>query len=163
MVLGREYNCRANDFFDKVFLSCPIDGYYDYCFGSLPYRSIRFKQVEVENDQPAVTVNYTHGKKYTRTTQWDLIPNSMRRKDGRHTTTIEEPCSAVENNRECYYPIRNEESLNLYQRYVEKAEADGLTFIGRLGTFRYLDMIPVVNQTLSTVNSWIEEVSPVLQ
>lgn len=156
LIRNKTYNCHANEFFNKVFLSCPIDEYYDYQYGSLPYRSVKFEEREVDSDQPATTVNFTDDGIYTRSTQWSLIPTSGRREDGKSTVTYEIPCDPRENDGKCYYPVRNEDSLNLYRRYEELAERDGLTFIGRLGLFLYYDIAPCVNATLMIVRKWIK-------
>ena len=156
LVLNRTYNCHANEFFHKVFLSCPIDQYYGNCFGSLPYRSVKFVEGEVDDNQSATTVNFTDDGIYTRSTQWSMIPTSGQREDGRHTVTLEIPCDPIENEGKCYYPVRNKDSLNLYQRYVELADEDGLSFIGRLGLYIYTDMAPCVNSSLMIVRKWIE-------
>jgi len=154
--LNTHYDRHANEFFEHAFLTIPIDRYYDNCFGELPYRSIRFVEGFNEEDQPATTVNFTDKGKYTRVTQWSLIPNSGHNDNGPHSVTLEVPCEPKDNNDECYYPIRNKESLGLYSKYQELAEKDGnLTFCGRLGWFQYLDMVPAVNKALQTVKPFI--------
>ena len=160
--LGIKYTRHAEDFFTHTFLSVPIDRYYDCRFGSLPYRSIRFVEGEVDVDQLATTVNFTDDGEYTRTTQWSLIPNSSRRTNGPHRVTLEVPCDPKDNNDECYYPVRNEDYLNLYSRYQELAAEEGsITFCGRLGWFEYLDMVPAINKALKTVKPFVtvEEVA----
>jgi len=162
VVLGREFTQHASDFFDHAFLTVPIDRYYDCCYGKLPYRSIRFVAGESEEKQPATTVNFTDDGIFTRSTQWSLIPNSGGRKSGPHTVTLEVPCDPKDNNDECYYPVRNKESLELFGKYQELAAKDGnLTFCGRLGWFQYLDMVPAINKALQTVKPYVtvEEVA----
>jgi len=156
LVLNKSHNCRENVSFDKIFLSCPIDEYYDYEFGRLPYRSVKFVEGVVDEDQSATTINFTDDGIYTRSTQWSLIPTSGRRKDGKSTVTLEVPCDPAENEGKCYYPVRNEESLNLYSKYAELAEKDDLTFIGRLGQFIYYDMAPCINATHIIVKRFLD-------
>ena len=160
--LNTNYDRHANEFFEHAFLTVPIDRYYDNCFGELPYRSIRFVPGEVDEDQPATTVNFTDTGIYTRTTQWSLIPNSGKSESGPHTVTLEVPCDPKDNDDECYYPVRNKESLELFAKYQELAAKEGnLTFCGRLGWFQYLDMVPAVNKALQTVKPFVtvEEVA----
>ena len=144
--------------FDHIFLSSPIDEFFDYRFGRLPYRSIKFTNREVPHEQPATVVNFTDDGIYTRSTQWDKIANSGTRGDGLRTITLEAPCDASQNNNECYYPVRNQKSLALYHRYLELARAySKITFIGRTGLFRYLDMVPCVNIHLQVASSYLTE------
>jgi UDP-galactopyranose mutase len=156
--LGIEFTKHASEFFDHAFLTIPIDRYYECCYGSLPYRSVKFVPSTVEEDQPATTVNFTDDGPYTRSTQWSLIPNSGHKSSGPHTVTLEVPCHPKHNNDECYYPVRNKDSLNLFERYKELAKAEGnLTFCGRLGWFQYLDMVPAVTKALQTVKPFVDQ------
>jgi len=158
VVLGREFTRHATEFFDHAFLTIPIDRYYDCCFGELPYRSIRFVQAECDYDQAATTINFTDDGPYTRVTQWSLIPNSKHRKDGPHAVTMEVPCDPKDNSDECYYPIRNKDSLDLYRRYEELSKEEGnLTFCGRLGWFTYTDMVPAITRALQLVKKFLED------
>ena len=76
------------------FLSIPIDEYYNFNFGELPYRSILFKKIlEKGNDQKVPVINFTDASHYTRKTQWNLFPNSYNFKGNIKTTTYEMPCS----------------------------------------------------------------------
>ena len=146
---GEAYHPDIDHGYQHTFLCVPIDEYFDFRFGRLPYRSIRFEQGECGGDQPSPVVNFTDSGPYTRVTQWDLIANSGRRTDGLHTLTREIPCAAEENNFECYYPVRNRSSLELLNRYEELADRERRrSFIGRTGLFRYIDMVPCVTTHL---------------
>jgi len=150
---------RCSDY-EHVFNSMAIDEYYQFVHGKLPYRSIRFKTVTKESSQDAPVINFTDDNKYTRSTQWDLFPNSKKRQDGMHTTTIEEPCDAAGNNNEYYYPVRNKKSLDLYARYKDLANKnDKMTFIGRTGLFQYLDMAPCVTIHLQIASKFLRSKS----
>jgi UDP-galactopyranose mutase len=152
VTLGEAYGKEHDNHYDHVFLSLPIDEFFQFRFGRLPYRSIRFESDQAAGDQSATVINYTDSGIYTRCTQWDLIPNSGRRSDGLHTITREIPCDASENNNECYYPVRNGQSLALYERYRALADQEtDKTFIGRCGLFRYIDMVPCVTIHLQLV------------
>jgi len=141
--LGLSFSKEMEERFDHCFLAVPIDYYFDYCHGTLPYRSIKFHHQRKLKDQPTPVVNFTDTNKYTRSTQWSLLPNS-----GKHpvnTVTLEEPCGLSQNPGEYYYPVQNKKSKELYKRYQKLAEdkAD-ITFCGRTGLFKYLDMAPAV-------------------
>ena len=95
----------------------PIDEFYDFKFGNLPYRSIKFENRSQRISNPAVCVNFTDRNKYTRMTQWSLLPNSEKPNNNDHTITYEIPCSPSDNFNHKYYPVRNKSSLLLYQNY----------------------------------------------
>jgi UDP-galactopyranose mutase len=157
--LGQAYGPDLDADVCHTFLSLPIDEYFDFRFGRLPYRSIRFETSSISADQPATVINYTDTGTYTRCTQWDLIPNSGRRQDGQHTVTREIPCDAADNNNECYYPVRNRETLARYEQYEALAATEpNKTFIGRCGLFRYLDMVPCVNIHLRLAATFLGQV-----
>lgn len=157
--LGVAYQPQLDRGYDHTFLAVPIDEYFDICYGRLPYRSIRFEHREVSEEQSAPVVNFTDSNPYTRTTQWDLISNSQKRQDGLHSCTLEIPCAAEDNNFECYYPVRNEKSLALYQQYEQLAAREFRhTFIGRTGLFRYIDMVPCVSIHLQIAARYCKEI-----
>ncbi len=152
------------------FASLPIDEFYDFCEGALPYRSIRFHHraeplpnpagVWKEHDGPSFSVvNFTDAGPFTRETAWHLIPHHLQDDTGQATITREEPCDYRDNGLERYYPVKTADGANeaIYRRYEELAEGDGarLTFIGRCGTYRYLDMDQVINQSLMSADRWL--------
>lgn len=157
--LSKEFEYEMLDNFDYSFLSLPIDAFFNFKYGKLPYRSIKFEQSLSKLSQPATTVNFTDSSKYTRTTQWDLLPNSPKSNSGFSTQTLEIPCDPEENNGEYYYPIRNTKSLEIYQKYANDAKhLKNITFCGRTGLFQYLDMVPAVNIHLKMANDFINSV-----
>jgi UDP-galactopyranose mutase len=142
------------------FNSMAIDEYFGEMFGPLPYRSIRFQH----RDEPisygegtTSVINFTDGRPYTRQTDWSRLPGhdyGMLSK----TITLEQPCDYRENNFERYYPVKTSDGRNdnIYQKYRERAEHERVTtFIGRCGTYQYLDMHQVVNQSISGARAWI--------
>jgi len=136
----------------------PIDEYFNYCFGELPYRSIKFHHVNLPMTKvlPSATVNFTHDGPYTRVTEWKQIPEHG--ENHRMTTlTYEEPCDYRDNNMERYYPIKDVDGENqkAYQRY-KGITPDNMTFIGRTGLYVYLDMHQVVSSALFTVRSYLK-------
>ena len=154
--LGYPYRGGMEVDYDHMFTSMPIDSYFSYVYGKLPYRSIIFRHDHVWQDQSATTINFTDNGPYTRRTQWDLIPNSEKSQAPWHSVTYEMPCDPLDNNDECYYPVRNKESLATYEKYQKAAESMGnVTFIGRTGLFRYIDMVPAITIHLQIAKDFL--------
>jgi UDP-galactopyranose mutase len=138
-----------------------IDEYFDCALGPLPYRSIRFHHRREPMDYALGTtaqVNFTDAGKYTRQDDWSRLPGHVVRASGVKTVTLEEPCADVDNNMERYYPIKTSDGAPdaLYRQYQELARAEPkVQFIGRCGTYRYLDMDQVISQSLQGVRGWL--------
>jgi UDP-galactopyranose mutase len=133
--------------YDHIFNSMPIDQYYDYQYGELPYRSIKFhNRTNNPFTMPTPVVNFTDDDIYTRVTKWDMLPN--------HGTgelyTLEEPCDYKDNNMERYYPVKDVDGLNkvVYNRY-KAIKNTKVTFIGRCGLYTYLDMDMAISSALA--------------
>lgn len=128
---------------EKVFYSGSIDEYFNYCFGKLPYRCVTFRLEEYDIDyyQPVAVVNYPNDYDYTRITEFKYFTNTQSTK-----TVIAKEYSSCEG--EPSYPIPLEENLVLYQKYVEFAQKTNVSFIGRLGQYRYFSMDQIVQDTL---------------
>lgn len=123
----------------------PIDSYFDYCYGKLPYRSIEFKfeTIEAEMHQPTGTMNFPNEHPYTRVTEFKYLTGQKHRK-----TTIVYEYPQAEG--DPYYPIPRPENAVLYKRYQELASMlTGTHFTGRLGTYKYYNMDQVVAQSLA--------------
>jgi UDP-galactopyranose mutase len=151
------------------FNSMAIDEYFDDAFGPLPYRSIRFHHRQVPRacrQGGAATVNYTDDGAFTRETDWSLLPNHIVRESDRKTLTKEEPCDYRDNGFERFYPIKTSDRRfdAAYERYKALAEDDKcVTFIGRCGTYQYLDMHQVINQSRMGAHAWMGTQVPVLR
>ena len=147
--------------FEHCFNSMPIDEYYEERFGPLPYRSIRFHHEERAAGTQfgrAATINFTDTGPITRETDWSRLPGHRVSASPSKTVTREEPCDYRDNGLERYYPVKTSDGRydEIYQRY--KAEADqesGMTFIGRCGTYQYLDMHQVINQSLVSAERFL--------
>ena len=160
---------RLNVEFDRAMLadyahcfnSMPIDEYYEERFGPLPYRSIRFhheKRPAGAEFGRAATINFTDRGPITRETDWTRLPGHRVSGGADKTVTREEPCDYRDNNMERYYPVKTSDGRYdaVYRQY--KAEADregGITFIGRCGTYQYLDMHQVINQSLVSAERFL--------
>ena len=123
----------------------PVDAFFDFQFGKLPYRSIRFEHLhykETELFQKVGTVNFPNEELYTRITEFKHATGQ--RSSG--TSIVREfPTNAGDP----YYPIPRAENEALYQKYRALAEAErDVTFVGRLAQYRYYNMDQVVAASL---------------
>ena len=125
----------------------PIDEYFGYRFGKLPYRSLRFEHrtLEQEWSQPVAVVNYpSPDVPYTRITEYKHLTGQASQ---RTSITYEYPAAEGDP----YYPIPRAENQALFKQYEALADATpGVTFVGRLATYRYYNMDQVVGQALAT-------------
>ena len=123
----------------------PVDSYFNYCYGKLPYRSLEFKfeTVEAENFQPTGTVNYPNEHPYTRITDFKYLTGQKHPK-----TTIVYEYPKAEG--DPYYPVPRPENAEIYKKYQQLTTAMTNTyFVGRLATYKYYNMDQVVAQSLT--------------
>jgi UDP-galactopyranose mutase len=124
----------------------PVDEFFDYRFGPLPYRSLefRFETHDVESFQAVGTINFPNDYDFTRVTEFKHLTGQ------RHPlTTIVYEYPRAEG--DPYYPIPRPENGERYKEYERLAEeTPGVHFAGRLGTYRYYNMDQVVAQSLKT-------------
>lgn len=123
----------------------PIDSYFNYCYGRLPYRSIEFKfeTFEAEVFQATGTINYPNEHPYTRITEFKYLTGQKH-----HKTSIVYEYPQAEG--DPYYPIPRPENAAIYKKYQRLTNAMTNTyFTGRLATYRYYNMDQVVAQSLS--------------
>jgi len=157
--LGVEFTKSMEADYDHVFNSMPIDVYYEYKHGELPYRSIRFETVTLPEKQmySTATTNFTTATGPTRVTEWKNFPNSGNN-DEATTLTYEYPCDYRSNNMERYYPVKDVRGVanEVYKMYRDEKN-DKVSFIGRCGTYQYLDMHQVINQSLMSVSKFISD------
>lgn len=132
--------------FGDIVYTGPIDEFFDYRFGRLPYRSAEFIPCtfdDVERDQPVGVVNYPDADRgYTRVTEFKHLTGQQHQ-----NTTIAMEYPTAEG--DPFWPIPKPENAALYRQYRELArETPGVHFCGRLGTYQYLNMDQVVAQAL---------------
>ena len=154
--LNTEFNKSQAVEYDHVFYSGTLDGYFNYEFGRLPYRTLDFIKENHEGDyQGCAVMNYCdNSKPFTRITEHKYFSPW----ESHEKTVIYK-----EHSRECepedipYYPIRQVKEKELLQKYVERAnqEKDN-TFVGRLGTYRYLDLNVTVAEALKVRRQFIQ-------
>ena len=145
--LGTDYrDVRDTERFGHLVFTGPIDEYFDHRFGKLPYRSLTFdhKTLEQERFQPVGTVNYpAEDVPYTRISEYKYLTGQT---SPRTTVTYEFPSAEGDP----YYPIPRPENQALFKRYEALGDAsEGVTFVGRLATYRYYNMDQIVGQALA--------------
>jgi len=148
VLLGVDY-AEARDGYghDHVVFTGPIDEFYDFRFGKLPYRSLRFEHETLTQEwlQPVAVVNYPDAEvPYTRITEYKHLTGQNH---ARTSITREYPQA----HGDPYYPIPRQENQALFKRYDALAQAErNTTFVGRLATYRYYNMDQIVGQALAT-------------
>jgi UDP-galactopyranose mutase len=132
---------------DHLVYTGPVDEYFGFRYGRLPYRSLRFehKTLDFETAQPVAVINYpSPDVSYTRVTEFKHLTGQVHRK-----TSICHEFPSAEG--DPYYPVPRPENAVLYARYQALADATpDVSFVGRLATYRYYNMDQVVAQALAT-------------
>jgi len=154
--LESRFDREQESSYEHVFYSGAIDGYFDYRLGRLGYRTLDFKEIRAEGDyQGCAVMNYAdEDVPYTRISEhkyfspWESRENTL---------------CLVEYSRACkpedipYYPIRLVEEKSMLRKYVALAnELHNVTFLGRLGTYRYLDMDVTIAEALAAADEFLE-------
>lgn len=134
----------------KIVFTGPIDEYYDYCYGALEYRSLRFETEiwDIDNYQGVAGMNFTDGETpYTRIVEHKHFEFG---KGNPNKTVITKEYSATwKLGDEPYYPVNNDRNNELFKKYRGKAELEeNVIFAGRLGQYQYYDMDKVINSVL---------------
>lgn len=163
VALNTSFDTGMRNGVSHVFNSMPIDEWFDSAFGELPYRSIRFHNRTVQEgfQQGWSVTNFTDADRFTRETAWHLLPHHVVNDTGRRSLTKEEPCDYRDNYMERYYPVKTADGRyqSVYEQYRKQAVKDkNMTFIGRCGTYQYLDMDQVINQSLVGATAWLDAV-----
>ena len=142
---------EMNQIADKIIFTGPIDKFYDYKFGELEYRSLRFETetLNISNYQGNAVVNYTDYEiPYTRIIEhkhFDFV-------DTNKTIITREYPAKWDKDKEPYYTINDEKNTSLYNKYKELSENDKkIIFGGRLGQYKYFDMDEVIAEALKCV------------
>lgn len=131
--------------YDQLIFTGPIDGYFDYRYGPLPYRCLEFKHETHHRPvfQSAPVVNYPNEYAYTRVTEFKYLTGQEH-----PLTSIVYEFPMAEG--DPYYPIPRADNAALYKKYHALAESTpDVHFVGRLGTYRYYNMDQVVGQALT--------------
>lgn len=139
-------DARQHKDWDHLVYTGPIDSYFDYCYGPLPYRSLSFKHEHRANTkrfQSVGTVNYPNDHTYTRITEFKHLTGQ----EHEGTSIVRE---YPQTGGDPFYPIPSDTNEALYNRYKALAFAEAnVTFIGRLAQYRYYNMDQVVAAALT--------------
>jgi UDP-galactopyranose mutase len=138
----------------SIIYTGPIDSYFNYCYGKLPYRSLdfRFETHDKEFFQPTGTVNYPITQAYTRITEFKYLTGQRHSK----TSVVYEYPKAEG---DPYYPIPRPENNKMYKKYqILAATLSHVYFTGRLGTYKYYNMDQVVAQSLTLFKKIISDI-----
>ena len=129
----------------ELIFTGPVDEYFGFIYGKLPYRSLQFQfqTLNEEQHQPVAVINYPNEYPYTRVTEFKHLTGQ---KHAKTTLVYEYPTT----NGDPYYPIPRAENAQLYARYQSlAAQKHGVYFAGRLATYKYYNMDQVVAQALT--------------
>jgi UDP-galactopyranose mutase len=155
IMLNTDYHEIMNDIrYKKMVFTGPVDEYFDFCYGKLPYRSIKFKfeTLDQEQFQQTGTINYPNDYGFTRITEFKYLTGQ---KHSKTTVVYEFPKAEGDP----YYPIPRPENASLYKQYQALMYQTNTYFVGRLATYKYYNMDQVVAQALATFKK-IEAESP---
>ena len=146
IMLNTDYREILDDItYETLIFTGPVDEYFDYCYGQLPYRSLEFKHETHQKPvfQQAPVVNYPNEYAYTRITEFKYL------------TGQEHPMTSIvyefpQAEGDPYYPIPRPDNAALYKRYQAlAAQTPNVHFVGRLATYKYYNMDQVVGQALT--------------
>ena len=142
---------------NKIVFTGMIDQYYDYCFGELEYRSLRFETevLEMENYQGNAVVNYNEYEiPYTRIIEHKHFEYGKQEK----TVITREYPATWKKGDEPYYPMNDEKNNYLYEKYKALADKENkVIFGGRLGMYKYYDMHHIISEALDMVGKEFNE------
>ncbi|MDQ6786602.1 MAG: UDP-galactopyranose mutase [Acidobacteriota bacterium] len=146
IMLNCDYEEISKDIpFRELIYTGPIDAFFNYRYGKLPYRSLEFKHEthDTEQYQTAPVVNYPNEQAFTRITEFKYLTGQEHKK-----TSIVYEFPQAEG--DPYYPIPRKENADLYAKYKTLADArSDVRFVGRLATYRYYNMDQIVAQALT--------------
>lgn len=142
------------DSYDRILYTGPIDELMDYRFGPLPYRSVRFRLEthDCEHYQDNAVINYPNNYDFTRIHEYKYYLND---RSDKTVIAKEYPEEFVIGRNERYYPVPSDDTAELYRKYHEAAEKEhpNISFLGRLGDYRYYDMDKAVARSMEVYNT----------
>ena len=147
VILNTDYKTILNDIkFDKMVYTGPIDYFFDYKFGKLPYRSIRFEweNLDIPRKQEVAVENFVdNSETFTRVTEYKYLTGQISTK-----TSLSFEYAQLEG--EPYYPIPTNQNRKIYSLYKQEAEIlKDVMFCGRLAEYQYYNMDHVVGKILN--------------
>lgn len=156
--LNRLYSKDDRSHYDHMFYSGPLDAFYEYQFGRLGYRTLDFEKFSHQGDyQGCAVMNYCEQEvPYTRITEHKYFAPWEK-----HDASVcyKEYSRACEENDIPYYPIRQVGEMAVLDKYLNLASDESdITFVGRLGTYRYLDMDVTIAEALNTAHKYLSSI-----
>lgn len=153
IMLNTDYK-EVMDFipYQHMIYTGPVDSFFNYCFGKLPYRSLEFKFETVDSEfyQSTGTINYPNEHAYTRITEFKYLTGQ---KHNKTTIVYEYPVAEGDP----YYPVPRSENAEIYKKYQQLATSMTNTFfVGRLATYKYYNMDQVVAQALTLFKKLVQ-------
>jgi len=151
--LGVDYFAKREHYrslAENIIYTGPIDEYFNYCYGQLEYRSLRFEheRFELDNYQGNAVVNYTEAEiPFTRIIEHKHFDTA----DTLHTIVTREFPAEWKLGDEPYYPVNDDKNMELYKKYRVLARNENVIFGGRLAEYKYYDMHQVIRSALNTV------------
>lgn len=137
---------------DTILFTGMIDQYFDYCYGELEYRGLKFEEecLDMENYQGNAVINYTDAETpFTRIIEHKHFENSHSEK----TIITREYPQNWKRGDEAYYPLNDDKNSELYEKYKKLAiNEENVIFGGRLGMYQYFDMWKIIDEALKLVN-----------
>ena len=154
--LGKYVNQDIRGKFDHIFFSGAIDCWYDFKHGPLAYRTLDFEKIEDEGDyQGCAVMNYCD-----ETVPWTRITEHKHFapwENHANTVCFREYSRSHQPNDIPYYPIRLLSDQTILKRYIKLAELEkNVTFVGRLGTYRYLDMDAAIIEAMEVADIFLD-------
>lgn len=142
---------------DKIVFTGKIDEFFDYRFGKLAYRTVRFEEeiLDTANYQGNAVVNYTEAEiPYTRIIEHKHFESFGQEVYENPKTVISKEYSVEwEEGMEPYYPVNDSQNSSLYQKYKELADKEkNVIFGGRLAEYKYYDMAPIIEAVFKQFN-----------
>ncbi|WP_421187720.1 UDP-galactopyranose mutase [Aeromonas sanarellii] len=153
--LGVDYLAKREDYrslAENIIYTGPIDEYFNYCYGQLEYRSLRFEheRFDMDNYQGNAVVNYTEAEiPFTRIIEhkhFDTVNTP-------HTIVTREFPAEWKVGDEPYYPVNDDKNMVLYKKYRDLAKSENVIFGGRLAEYKYYDMHQVIKSALNYVSN----------
>lgn len=156
VVLNKDFLENRNELLNiarKIIYTGPIDAFFEYKFGTLEYRSLKFETelLPITNFQGNAVVNYTDKQiPYTRIIEHKHFENNL---INNKTIISKEYSTEWTKKNEPYYPINNKENNEIYNKYLDLSKKyPNIYFGGRLGEYKYLDMDDIVEMALIAIN-----------
>lgn len=140
--------------YDHLVFCGSLDNYFNYEYGDLPYRTVRFEEIRDKEIQGNAVINYTDNSvEFTRIHEhkWFTPEKSFDFSVG-----FKEYASLTSSRKDPYYPIRNKQTDNIYNKYKQLTRREtNVIFIGRLAEYKYYDMHQVIASSISKFKKWV--------